>query len=97
MPLAVRIRDIGEVKIWNVADGSLIRTIQGHKDAIYSMALIARREKFWPQAATIKKSSCGMSRLAKKLKRSPGHNGCVYGLAFRPDGKILASASGDRR
>src|SRR5204862_4291316 len=25
-----------------------------------------------------------------------GHNGCVYRLSFRPDGKILASASADR-
>ena len=25
-----------------------------------------------------------------------GHNGCVFDLAFRPDGKVLASASADR-
>jgi WD40 repeat protein len=32
----------------------------------------------------------------KETKTLSGHNGCVYGLAFRVDGKILASASGDR-
>jgi WD40 repeat protein len=30
------------------------------------------------------------------LKTLSGHNGCVFNLAFRPDGKILASASADR-
>src|SRR5204863_9865786 len=30
------------------------------------------------------------------LRTLAGHNGPVFGLAFRPDGKILASASGDR-
>src|SRR5206468_3020620 len=29
----------GEIQQWNVADGHLIRTIAGHKDAIYSLAL----------------------------------------------------------
>ena len=32
----------------------------------------------------------------REIKTLSGHNGAIYGLAFRPDGKILASASGDR-
>src|SRR5205085_8989202 len=32
----------------------------------------------------------------QQLKTLSGHNGAVFGLAFRPDGKILASASADR-
>src|SRR5204863_992279 len=32
----------------------------------------------------------------KELRNLSGHNDAVYDLAFRPDGKILASASGDR-
>jgi hypothetical protein len=85
----------GEVRIWSVADGTLIRTLQGHKDAIYSIALSPdgkllatgsydQKIKLWDVAA------------GKEIKTLSGHNGCVYGLAFRPDGKILASASGDR-
>jgi WD40 repeat protein len=31
-----------------------------------------------------------------EVKTLRGHNGAVFGLAFRPDGKILASASADR-
>src|SRR5207245_9834367 len=30
------------------------------------------------------------------VKPLSGHNGAVFGLTFRPDGKILASASADR-
>src|SRR5262249_49386130 len=32
----------------------------------------------------------------KELRTLAGHNDAVYDLAFRPDGKVLASASGDR-
>ena len=32
----------------------------------------------------------------KELRTLDGHNGAVFELAFRPDGKVLASASGDR-
>ncbi|PYJ80657.1 MAG: hypothetical protein DME22_23725, partial [Verrucomicrobia bacterium] len=32
----------------------------------------------------------------EELKTLSGHNGAVFGLSFRPDGKILASASADR-
>jgi WD40 repeat protein len=32
----------------------------------------------------------------KEIRTLSAHNGSIYGLAFRPDGKVLASASGDR-
>ncbi|MBI3876802.1 MAG: WD40 repeat domain-containing protein, partial [Verrucomicrobia bacterium] len=32
----------------------------------------------------------------RELRVLTGHNGAVFGLAFRPDGKVLASVSGDR-
>ncbi len=32
----------------------------------------------------------------KEIRTLSGHNGCVNRLSFRPDGKILASASADR-
>jgi WD40 repeat protein len=85
----------GEAKQWNVADGSLVRTFDGHKDILYSMALSPdgtilatgsydHKIKLWEIAS------------GKEIKTLHGHNGAVFGLAFRPDGQILASASGDR-
>ena len=34
--------------------------------------------------------------MRNELRTLAGHNGCVFDLAFRPDGKVLASASADR-
>ena len=38
----------------------------------------------------------GRGRAASELRTLGGHNDAVFDLAFRPDGKMLASASGDR-
>ena len=37
-----------------------------------------------------------LDTLTKSPRILSGHNGAVFSLAFRPDGKVLASASGDR-
>jgi len=86
---------VGEVRQWRIADGLLVRVIEGHKDAIYSLALSPdgkvlatgsydQKIKLWDVAS------------GKEIRTLSGHNGAVFGLAFRPDGKILASASADR-
>jgi len=85
----------GEVRQWDIADGKIIQVFQGHKDALYALALSPdgaimatggydQKIKLWDVAT------------GKEIKTLSGHNGCVYQLAFRPDGKILASASADR-
>ncbi len=85
----------GEVREWDVNDGKLIRVFEGHKDAIYALALS-------PDGATLATGSYDQKiklwnvSTGKEIKTLSGHNGCVYQLAFRPDGKILASASADR-
>ena len=37
-----------------------------------------------------------LQRVIEELKTLTGHNGGIFGLSFRPDGKVLASASADR-
>jgi len=85
----------GEVKQWSAADWSLTRTLTGHRDMIYALALS-------PDGTTLATGSYDQKiklwNVADGKERGTlsGHNGAVYGLAFRPDGKILASASADR-
>jgi hypothetical protein len=85
----------GEVHQWNVADGKLLQTFNGHKDAIYSTAL-SPDDKILATGSYDQKIKLWDVETGKELKTLSGHNGCVFGLAFRPDGKILASASADR-
>jgi hypothetical protein len=85
----------GEVHQWSIPDGKLIQTLNGHKDAIYSMAL-SPGDKILATGSYDQKIKLWDVETGKELKTLSGHNGCVFGLAFRPDGKILASASADR-
>ncbi|MDB5289579.1 MAG: repeat-containing protein, partial [Phycisphaerales bacterium] len=85
----------GRVWIWNVADWTLVRSIEGHKDAIYSLAISADGKLLatgsYDQKITLWNTADGSA--ARTLE---GHNGAVFGVAFRPDGKVLASVSADR-
>lgn len=85
----------GEVQLWNVKDGSLIKTFTGHRDSLYAAVLS-------PDGATLATSSYDQAiklwdvKTGNELHTLTGHNDAVYDIAFRPDGRVLASASGDR-
>ncbi len=85
----------GEVQIFNAADGSLLRSISGHKDAIYSLAIS-------PDGHTLATGSYDQKIIlwslddGKQIRELVGHNGSIFALSFRNDGKVLASASADR-
>ena len=85
----------GEIRVWNVADGTSVRMIEGHRDAIYSLA-ISPDGKILASGSYDQKIMLWEIETGRLLRTLSGHNGCVYGLAFRGDGKILGSASGDR-
>ncbi len=85
----------GEARLWNVADGTLVRSFQAHQDSLYAAALS-------PDGRLLATSSYDQQiklwdpGTGKELRTLLGHNDAVFDLAFRPDSKILASASGDR-
>ncbi len=85
----------GEIKKWNVKDGSEVQSWRGHKDAIYALA-ISPDGKILASGSYDQKIVLWDSQTGQQVKTLSGHNGAVFGLAFRPDGKILASASADR-
>jgi WD40 repeat protein len=83
---------------WNVGDpahAELTRKFEGHKDALYALALS-------PDGKTLATGSYDQKiklwnvETGAEIKTLSGHNGAIFGLSFRPDGKVLASASADR-
>ena len=83
------------IKLWNVADGKLLRTLLGHQDGVNSVS-------FSPDGKTIASASRDNSiKLwnvadGKLLRTLLGHQDGVNSVSFSPDGKTIASAGGDK-
>ena len=85
----------GELKIWNPADGALVRTIVGHAESLYACA-ISPDGKWIASGGYDQQIKLWDAATGQELRTFVGHNGAIYGLAFSPSGKLLASASADR-
>ena len=86
----------GELKIWNVADGKLVREIPGaHRDTIFAV-------RFSPDGQYL--ATGAADRLLKVFRVADGslvrtfegHSHHVLGVAWQADGHLLATAGGDR-
>jgi WD40 repeat protein/DNA-binding SARP family transcriptional activator len=82
------------VKLWDVATGSLLKTLQGDQDLVWCVA--------WKPDEPILAvgSSDNMIRLwdantKQCLRTLSGHQGWVASIAWSPDGQMLASSSQD--
>ena len=85
----------GEVKIWSVVDGKLIRSLDGlHSDSVFAV-------RFSPDGASLATASADkfvkVVNVAdgKELKSFEGHTHHVFGVAWKSDGKALASSGAD--
>jgi WD40 repeat protein len=82
-------------RMWRVADGTLVRTLEGHGDLVSTVA-------FSPDGETLATGSLDTTvrlwRVADGalLHTLEGHKYLVSSLAFSPDGSLLASGSEDR-
>ena len=84
----------GVAAIWNIADGSLVRKFEGHRDLLFDAELS-------PDGKTL--ATCGYEKTirvwnvsdGRLLRVLEGHNGAVYDVSFSPDGRFLVSASAD--
>jgi len=82
------------IKLWRVADGSLVRTLKGHTDWVNSVSFSpdGRLLASGSEDNTIKLWRVSDGSLVRTLK---GHTGEVRSVSFSPDGRLLASGSGD--
>lgn len=85
----------GEARLWNVADGKLIRRLQGHRDTLYA-ARLSPDGKLLATGSYDQKVQLWDVATGKSLRTIAGHNGAVLDLDFSPDGQLLATASADR-
>jgi WD40 repeat protein/mono/diheme cytochrome c family protein len=84
----------GQVTIWNVKSGTTLRSIEGHRDVLYS-ARISPDNRFLATASYDRKIILWDLETGKEIRRFEGHNGAIFDLVFSPDGSLLASASAD--
>ena len=95
-PRAAACRPVrAQLKIWNVADGKLVREIPAaHRDTIFSV-------KFSPDGQYLATGSA--DRLMKVFRVADGslvhtfegHTSHVLGVAWQADGKLLATCGAD--
>jgi len=85
----------GELKIWNVADGTLVREVtDAHSDVVFGV-------RFSPDDKML--ASCGADKFLKTfdvatgkfIKGYEGHTHHVLGAAWSSDGKTIATGGAD--
>ncbi|HLA12065.1 MAG TPA: caspase family protein [Pyrinomonadaceae bacterium] len=84
------------VKLWDVATGAVLRTLEGHSQWSHSVAFSpdGRTLASGSYDSTIKLWDVATGALLRTLE---GHSAPVSSVAFSPDGKTLASGSWDKR
>ena len=101
----------GEIKIWDISPvvapgfspantalkggATLLKTLQGHKDCIYSVAW-SPDGKLLASGSYDKMVKLWDAATGQEVKNLQDHIDAVFAVAFSPDGKHLASGSQDR-
>jgi len=85
----------GEIKIWQVADGRLIRAFTNvHSDAVFGLDFSADG-KYLASSAADKFVKVLDLATGKVVKTFEGHTHHVLGVSWKRDGRTLASAGAD--
>lgn len=85
----------GNVRVYNVADGVLLKELTGHRDAVYSVAVSSDKKQI-ASGGYDKQIILWSAEEQSITAVLDGHNGAVYSLAYHPNKPLLVSASGDR-
>ena len=93
----------GELILWEVATGGILRRFEGHEGSVNSVA-------FSPDGQSVLSGACGRLRenqcirgelilwdmmTGEVVRRFEGHTGKVNSVAFSPDGQMALSGSDD--
>lgn len=83
------------IKIWNLADGNLIRTLFSHESGVIAVAISPDKQTLVSSSndQTIKIWNLVTGELIRTLD---GHEGAVWSIAITPNGQTLVSGSGDK-
>jgi len=84
------------IRLWKVSDGSLVRTMEGHKEPIRCIAFSpdGSRLASGSDDQTIRLWRVSDGSLVRVIEAKAG-TGSIFSIAFSPDGSLLASASSD--
>jgi WD40 repeat protein len=86
----------GEVKLWNVSDGALVREMKdAHSDTVFGVAFTSNGKLL---------ATCGADRFihvfdtntGNRVKTFEGHTHHVLSVSWKRDGRLLASAGADK-
>ena len=87
--------DNGEVRLWNIVDGTPLHTCEGHTDWVRSVA-------FSPKGDIVVSGSDDQTvrlwevETGQTLTILQGHTNRIYSVVFSPDGQLIASGGEDQ-
>ena len=83
------------VRVWDVATGACVQTLQGHTDAVWSAGFSPDGTKLVSASddQTVRVWDVATGACVQTLQ---GHTDRVFSAGFSPDGTKLVSASGDK-
>ena len=86
----------GEVKIWKVADSSLVREITpSHSDTVFGLSF-SPDGKYLATASADKFVKVFDANSGKLMKSMAGHTHYVLGVAWKADGRTIVSSGADK-